>query len=261
MAYPAPAPKYVGPPAHHSGNGNKPITRIVIHCTAGSDGKGAMGTANYFKMQSAGGSAHYVIDSDEVLQTAYDSVVCWHAPPNTHSLGVEMCCSLADRGKGHWERADHVSMMKLTARLVAQLCLAYDVPAKRLTVAQVKAGQRGICGHVDVSEAFKQSSHWDPGPYFPWAKFMAMVTAEIARIVKPTPTPPTTEEDMPLTDADVQKILQTQIGASTVADCLVKARWLAEQFSEAGQFENQLDKIDVQLDRIEDDTDNTAAGA
>jgi hypothetical protein len=57
------------------------------------------------------------------------------------------------------------------------------------------------------------------------------------------------ETDMPLTDADVQKILQTQLGTSSVADCLAKARWLAEQFAEGGQFNNQID-------RIEADTDN-----
>lgn len=218
MPYPPPAPKYVGPPAHDSGNGNKPITRIVIHCTAGSDGKGAMGTANYFKQKSAGGSAHYVIDSDEVLQTAYDSVVCWHAPPNTHSLGVEMCCSLADKGKGHWERADHVSMMRLTATLTAELCLAYNIPAMRLSVADVKAGKKGICGHVDVSNAFKQSSHWDPGPYFPWAKFMAMVLGEITRITTGKKPPAATPQEPSVSD-----IYDAHVHAKAAAESLEDA--------------------------------------
>jgi N-acetylmuramoyl-L-alanine amidase CwlA len=255
MAYPPPAPKYVGPPAHDSGSGNKPIKRIVIHCTAGSDGKGAMGTANYFKQQAAGGSAHYVIDSDEVLQTAYDSVVCWHAPPNTHSLGVEMCCSLADKGKGHWGRADHVSMMKLTATLVAQLCLAYGIPAKRLTVAQVKAGQEGICGHVDVSDAFKQSSHWDPGPYFPWAVFMAMVNAEIARITKPATKPPVTTP--PKGTADMAATLET---IQSAVDGLRSeergryaqdAKWVAEERTWRADIKTALADLKARLAALE----------
>lgn len=203
MAYPPPAPPYYGPPAHDSGNGNKPINRIVIHCTAGSDAQSAQGTAKYFKQEAATGSAHYVVDSDETLQTAYDSVVCWHAPPNLHSLGLEICCSLKDDGKGHWVKPDHVAMMKRTARLAAELCLAYDVPVVKLTPAQLKAGKRGICGHVDVSKAWGQSTHWDPGPYFPWDSFMAMVRSEVDHIKsggttapappKPTPTAPEKE--------------------------------------------------------------------
>jgi len=63
------------------------------------------------------------------------------------------------------------------------------------------------------------------------------------------PTPPK-DADMPLTDADVQKILNTPVGGSTVADCLAKARWLSEQFAEGGQFNNQLDRIEADTDGV-----------
>lgn len=33
----------------------------------------------------------------------------------------------------------------------------------------------GICGHDNVSDAFHQSDHDDPGPYFPWNEFIAAV--------------------------------------------------------------------------------------
>jgi N-acetyl-anhydromuramyl-L-alanine amidase AmpD len=33
----------------------------------------------------------------------------------------------------------------------------------------------GICGHVEVSQAFHLSTHTDPGPNFPWSQFMAVV--------------------------------------------------------------------------------------
>lgn len=181
--YPAPTPDYVGPVYRDSGTGNKPIIRIVIHCTVGSDAKGATGTAAYFRSSAAKGSAHYITDANLTLQSAYDSVVCWHAPPNPHSLGIEMCCSLSNQGKGHWTQANHIAMMKRTARLTAELCLHYGIPATKLTVAQVRAGQKGICGHIDVSNAFGQSSHWDPGPYFPWTTFIGMVRGEVAAIV------------------------------------------------------------------------------
>lgn len=209
MAYPPPSPTYVGPVAHSSGNSNKPITRVVIHCTAGSDAKGSTGTAAYFRDPAATGSAHYIVDPKLTLQSAYDSVVCWHAPPNPHSVGIEMCCSLANAGKGHWQLASHVAMMQRTATLTAELCLAYNIPAVKLTPAQVKAGQKGICGHWDVTQAFHQSSHTDPEKYFPWSQFIGMVQSEIKRITNPPTPPPVTppkEDDMAISPAQMTEL-------------------------------------------------------
>lgn len=209
MTYTPPALPYYGPVYHSSGNGNLPLTRIVIHCTAGSDGKGAQGTAGYFRTAASGGSAHYITDSDEAIQCAYDTVVCWHAPPNMHSIGIEMCCSLTDRGQGHWTLASHVTMMHITAKLTAQKCIQYNVPIRRLSVAQVAAGERGITGHNEVSLAFGQSSHWDPGEYFPWPLFIAMVQSE-ANIITGT-------GDQPMSAAEVQQILNVLAGYESSA--------------------------------------------
>jgi hypothetical protein len=169
---------YVGPVAHDSGNGNLPINRIVVHCTAGADAKGARGTARYFQMESATGSAHAITDPNELVISAYDNVVCWHAPPNPHTLGIEICCSQDNQGKGHWDLPSHQAMLKRAAKWVAEKAKLYNVPIVRLNPDALKDGKRGICGHVDVSLAFHQSTHEDPGPYFPWATFMALVQAE-----------------------------------------------------------------------------------
>ena len=75
-----PSPDYYGPPARQSGNGNKPIHRVVIHSTVSPcEPGGARNIAAYFRSNTAGGSAHYVVDPTETVQAAYDSVVCWHA--------------------------------------------------------------------------------------------------------------------------------------------------------------------------------------
>jgi N-acetyl-anhydromuramyl-L-alanine amidase AmpD len=151
------------------------ITRIVIHgtvspCTRG----GAAATARYFQSPSTGGSAHYVVDPGEVVRCVPEDVVAYHAPPNTGTIGIELC----DPQKGaasRWGDADHVSMLVLAAGLVRDVAERHGVPLTRLTVAQVKAGKRGICGHVDVSKAFGMTDHTDPGSGFPWAAFMALV--------------------------------------------------------------------------------------
>jgi N-acetyl-anhydromuramyl-L-alanine amidase AmpD len=188
--YDPPAPPYLGPPARSSGSANKPVRRIVVHCTVSATATGgARAIAAYFRSANAGGSAHYVVDPEEVVQAAYDSVVCWHAPPNPNSIGVELCDPMDGRAT-RWADRDHQAMLHLAAKLTAELCLAYDVPARKLSVAEVKAGHKGICGHADVSDAFGQSTHWDPGPAFPWADYMRLVRRHVRRLSDTEVTPP-----------------------------------------------------------------------
>lgn len=253
MAYTPPAVPYYGPVAHTSSGSNLPVERIVIHCTAGPGqtcAVGAQGTARYFKDPNAGGSAHYITDIDETIQCAYDSVICWHAPPNSHSIGIEMECSLAGDGQGHWARQDHITMMKRTAKLVAQKCLQHGIPIVKLSVADLQAGKHGVCGHVDVSRAFHQSTHTDPGSYFPWTQFMGWVQEEAAAIAGVTAPPTITPEvlDMNLDDVVVAAVPakdgQPAKPAVTVRAVFATQYWLAQQFASKGQFEAQLDRIE-----------------
>jgi hypothetical protein len=56
------------------------------------------------------------------------------------------------------------------------LCDRYGLPLVKLTPADLLAGKHGICGHVDVSQAWHQSDHSDPNnTTFPWDRFMAEV--------------------------------------------------------------------------------------
>ena len=65
----------------------------------------------------------------------------------------------------------------VAAALVADICTRYEIPIRKLTLEQVAAREPGICGHIDVTKAFKTGTHWDPGPAFPWGLFIAMVRA------------------------------------------------------------------------------------
>lgn len=191
-----PAPPYLGPPARLTPGDNKPIQRVVIHSTVSPcKPGGARSIAAYFRSPAAGGSAHYVVDPAETVQAAYDSVICWHAPPNDGSLGIEMCDIpgpvpndkpgsarwKAARRAWRWARPEQRAMLKRTATLTAELCLAYDVPAVYLDAAALRAGRRGITTHADVSAAFGQSTHWDPG-FWPRRRFMRLVRAEAKRL-------------------------------------------------------------------------------
>lgn len=179
-----PSPEYLGPPAHWSAGDNKPITRIVLHSTVSPCVPGgAREIANYFRSQAAGGSAHYVADCDEVVQVTYDGVIAWHAPPNAHSIGIEMCDLPTTKDASRWKDANHQKMLDLVATLVAQLCLAYDVPVRFVSVRGLLAGKGGITTHNNVSLAFHQSTHWDPGSWPRW-RFMYRVRREVRRLSK-----------------------------------------------------------------------------
>lgn len=253
------ADPYVGPVAKSSGTGNLPIVRIVVHCTVGADATNAMSTVNYFKSSAAGGSAHAVIDQDETLVCAYDNVICWHAPPNSHSLGVEMCCSLSDKGQGHWDDLDHVAMMKRTAKWTAEKCVKHNIPPRKLTVAQVRAGEKGVCGHVDVSDAFGQSSHWDPGPYFPWTLFMTYVKGYYDALVN------SEEDDMPWTEVQLRAMIQAELEEfrpKARADVQSENEEYATRFwiASGGTGKALIDdvnKIQAELDRVPAEIWNT----
>lgn len=194
MKQPAPSPIYLGPAAHDSGPGNKPIRRVVIHSTVSPCVPGgARAIANYFRSAGSRGSAHYVVDPSEIVQVVYDGTIAWHAPPNDHSIGIEMCDYPSSLSLDHWEGKDpgdvehgtrtnplrhlepnHRKMLRRTAKLTAQLCLAYGLPVRFLSPDQLLAGERGITTHANVSKAFHESTHWDPG-LWPKRAFMRQV--------------------------------------------------------------------------------------
>lgn len=167
---------------------NLPPTRIVIHATCpgtkgtpsyvpyprASEAGMAASTARYFTSPASGGSAHYVEDITAETHCVADAAIAWHAPPNRQSIGIEIC-GQDDYTRGQWLAVDVWPAVARAAARAAELCARFSIPARRLVAADLRAGRGGICGHVNVSEAFHQSNHTDPGPNFPWDAFMDAV--------------------------------------------------------------------------------------
>lgn len=176
--YAPPSPPYMGPAKYQGTDNNMPIKRIVIHGTVSPTvAGGARAVARYFRdTVIRPSSAHYVADPVESVQCVYDSIVAYHAPPNRHSIGYELC----DRVVGplsRWDDRPHQRMLKIAASDVARLCLAYGVPIRKVSPLMLRLGRKGICGHDDVRDAWHQTDHWDPGA-FPWRRFIRMVNEE-----------------------------------------------------------------------------------
>jgi hypothetical protein len=190
---------------HVSDGINLPVVRVVVHATSpGPNVAGtlasaagmATGTARYFQRRTAGGSAHYVIDIGGEEVCVAEDRIAQHAPPNQNSIGIEIC------GQSYYTREQWLSphvlpAVERAARRARDVCDRHSIPWRRLTVEQVKAGEKGVCSHADVSEAFKLTDHTDPGPDFPFDWFMAAGA--------PVPLPVLSEED------DMQPVVDTKV--------------------------------------------------
>lgn len=198
---------------HHGGNSNTPVTRLVIHATcpdvgypSASRAGRAVSTAEYFASTSRSASAHYVCDVSATVQCLSEEAIGFHAPPNSHSIGIEICADGGSRAsfanpthaytREQWLSPQVWPAVERAATLAREICRRHHIPTRKLSTAQVRYGMAGICGHDNVSDAFHQSDHDDPGPYFPWDQFMALIQGKPA-----TPGDLTMADISKLTDA------------------------------------------------------------
>jgi hypothetical protein len=125
-------------------------------------------------------SAHYVIRSSDglVTQMVPTKDVAWHAGNwyvNTHSVGIESEGFALDLAQWFTPRLYHS-----LARLTRYQAERYGIPLDRAH----------IIGHDQLpgpSSPYQAGMHWDPGPYFDWAHFMALLGAPLT----PSGTPGT----------------------------------------------------------------------
>ena len=144
------------------------VDYVVIHDTESS----YTSTVNEFQNPFAYVSAHYVTRSSDghVTQMVPTADVAWHAGNwyvNSHSVGIENEGLATD--PSYFTNALYSSLATLT-RYVAD---TYGVPLDRMH----------LIGHDQVpgpTAVYQAGMHWDPGPYFDWARFMRLVGAPIA---------------------------------------------------------------------------------
>jgi N-acetyl-anhydromuramyl-L-alanine amidase AmpD len=143
------------------------VRYIVIHDTEVDYD----GTIAIFQNPLAYVSAHYTTRSSDgqVTQMVPTRDVAWQAGNwwvNSHSVGIENEGFALD--PSYFTNRLYHSLARLT-RYTAD---RYDVPLDR----------EHIVGHDQVpgpTAAFQAGMHWDPGTFFDWAHFMALVGAPI----------------------------------------------------------------------------------
>lgn len=218
---------------HDDGPGNFMPTRVVIHTTepgnsfAGTTGSRsgvARSTAVYFTEPTSGGSAHYIVDAANEEHCIEESHIAWHAPPNKRSLGVEICGKAAYT-RDQWLSADVWPAMVRAAGRTADLCARYGIPIVKLGPPDLLRGEHGICGHVDVANAWHETDHTDPGPNFPWVEFMSSVHGETAIKAVATSKGEAMEIDLRVSpDGSFRRLIQAEAGSSST---VVARAWLS----------------------------------
>jgi N-acetyl-anhydromuramyl-L-alanine amidase AmpD len=140
------------------------IRYIIIHDTEGSYDS----TISTFQNPSAFVSANYVIRSSDgaVTEMVRPHDVSWGAGNwyiNMHAINIENE-GFAAQGSTWYTKAEYDSC----AALVRYLAARYGIPLDR----------QHILGHEDLpgpTDAYTASQHWDPGPFWNWNHFMALV--------------------------------------------------------------------------------------
>lgn len=155
------------------------VDLVVMHTMESPEG---LDTAESVSRWAAGPTApkaswHYAVDVNSVVQCVLEKDIAWAAPGANHDgIQIELA-GRAGQNAAQWHDAYSKSQLALAALLVAEICKRHDIPAIKLSAFQVRAGHRGLCGHIDVTRAFPErgGTHWDPGPNFPWDEFIGMV--------------------------------------------------------------------------------------
>ncbi len=161
---------------YRKGRGGHKIDLFVMHTVQGPERTGtAEGIAEYFRTTTRPASSHYVSDVDSTIQCVKDSDQAAAAPgANQNGLHFELA-GYAEQSAADWSDAYSEAMLRNVAALCAEKAKRYGVPLVWLSPADLKAGKRGFTSHNNVSEAWGRSTHWDPGPWFPHARFLGWV--------------------------------------------------------------------------------------
>lgn len=173
---------------HIGRNGITP-NLIGIHTMEAAEGPNtAESVAKYFKTVNA--SSHWCHDNDSRVRVVEDKDTAWTLPgANNRSLNIELA-GYAKQTAADWADAYSINLLEGAALSAAEWVVKYGIPIRRLTDAQIASNLPGFAGHADVNRVYKQSSHWDPGPSFPWDYFLNRVQAQVQILGGYTPAVP-----------------------------------------------------------------------
>lgn len=158
----------------------KPVRLIVMHITAGLEqmrqaaDDSAEATARYCANTERKVSWQSGVDWDSVIDLLPPDYTAFHCQGyNSESLGMEISKRTTDWSDAPAWWIDRV--LANAARKGAEWARAYDIPPRRLTLAQVQADAKGFVDHSTLD----QQRRTDPGANFPWVRFLDLVARNL----------------------------------------------------------------------------------
>lgn len=174
---------------HYTPTNGRQIDLIVIHdMETPEDARRAETVSAWFAGSSAPrASAHWCFDPDSAVRCVLDKDVAWHAPgANNNGLGYEHA-GYARQTRAEWMDKPSLATLRVSSRQAAIDCKKYNIPVRYVDAAGLLRGERGITTHLQVSKAFKRSTHWDPGYEFPMDIYLAYVKEALGGAVVSSP--------------------------------------------------------------------------
>ena len=224
------------------------IDAIVIHSTEGR----FVGSVRYLERARTRGSAHFVVSRlGQVVQLVPVTDVAWHSGNgwwNLHAIGIEHEGWVNRNG---FTDAEY----RASAQLVAYLAHRWGIPLDR----------RHIIGHNEVPNPDWPGhfggvdGHTDPGPYFRWGKYMALVRWYSHHRVLPKfvhamvlhdSTPP------PVARSHEHRWIDTRSVVDRGARVHGKALWWSG-IDASRRWSHRIYKVDFLVDGVRKYTDNT----
>lgn len=178
---------------HYKPAAGRQVSLVVIHSAEiGETLDGAEALMKACAVNPRVASWHYSVDAESVCQSVQEEDIAFAAPgANKNGVHIELC-GYARQTQAEWQDAYSFHQLELAARLTADICIRWDLPICFVTRETLKLpGAKGITTHREVSQAFKKSTHTDPGPHFPMAWFIERVKYHYA----PPPTEPAPARD------------------------------------------------------------------
>jgi len=146
------------------------IKWIVVHSSESTSG--AANVASWFQSPDSGGSTQVVVGEDGCFRCVDDLRIAAGAPPlNEEGLHIEFV------GLAKWTRREWLARQRTLALgtgVLARWSREFGVPLAHVGVKGLLSGVPGVVTHEDVSIAFKQSDHVDPGKNFPLEELLGV---------------------------------------------------------------------------------------
>lgn len=185
---------------HYTATSGRQIDLIVIHDMEAPEAQNtAENVASWFAGSTAPmASSHWCHDQDSSVQCVLDKDIAYGAPGANHNGLHHEQSGYAAQTRDEWLDGPSDATMRNMAAKVAEECLMYNIPPVFVDAAGIRAGQRGITTHLEISRSGiggAAGTHWDPGYEFPMDVFISYVLQALGGTVI-TPAPSVAESDV-----------------------------------------------------------------